>query len=412
MTVESQDTDLPLEVVPRDPVSASTPKRWFRLKKRYLLVLLVPLFMFSGAVVGMYFQPPALQKFYELSGLQPGGGSTTPIALPPDIELPPEMVETMQVTDVVGLARLMPRGDVSIVAPPYGAGDARIAEILVATGDRVEKGSVVARLDNEGQLESAVLLAEANVAVRQAVLMQTRAQVHNSRAEAQAGLEQAQSAAVEAAAEYIRAKELFQRGVTTKAALDNFAAADQQSAFAVEKAQATLSRFTATEVDIQPDVIVAARNLDAAVADLTRTRRDLSRAAVLAPITGVVLVVNARAGERPPTDGIMQMGDTDQMMAEVEVYQDRIVSVTEGQPVELVAAAIGQTLQGRVQSIGLTVGRQGLVSDDTAANTDARVITVMVELDAPSSAIAARFTNLEVIARIDARPSIATQATQ
>jgi HlyD family secretion protein len=49
------------------------------------------------------------------------------------------------------------------------------------------------------------------------------------------------------------------------------------------------------------------------------------------------------------------------------------------------------------------VGRQGLISDDTAANTDARVITVMVDLDARSSAVAARFTNLEVIARIDAR---------
>ena len=409
---ESQDIDLPLEVVRRDPVFTSTPRRWFRFRRRYLLVLLVPVLMFSGAVLGLYFQPPALQKFYELTGLQPGGGSKAPIALPPDIELPPEMVETMQVTDVVGLARLMPRGDVSIVAPPYGAGDARIAEILVAAGDRVEKGSVVARLDNEGQLESAVLLAEANVAVRKAALTQTQAEVYNSRNEAQAGLEQALSVAAEAKAEHIRAKDLFQRGVTTRAALDAFAATDLQAAFAVEKARATLSRFTAREVDLQPDVIVAARNLDAAVADLTRARRDLSRAAVLAPITGVVLDVNARAGERPPADGIMQMGDTDQMMAEVEVYQDRIVSVAEGQPVELVAAAIGRTLQGRVQSIGLTVGRQGLVSDDTAANTDARVITVMVELDAPSSVIAARFTNLEVIARIDTRPSNATTATE
>lgn len=409
---EPHDDDLPLEVVNRISSAATNQNRWYRFKKRYLLVLLVPVLMFSGGVIGMYFQPPGLQKFYALTGLQPGGGSTTPIALPPEIELPPEMAQTMQVSDVVGLARLMPRGDVSIVAPPYGAGDARIAEILVATGDRVKKGSVVARLDNEGQLESAVLLAQANVAVRQASLVQTRTAVQNSRDEAQAGLEQAQSAAVEAGAEYTRAQELFQRGVTTKVALDTFAAADRRAALAVEKAQATLARFAAKEVDIQPDVIVAARNLDAAEADLTRARRDLSRAAVLAPIAGVVLDVNARAGERPPSDGIMQIGDTDQMMAEVEVYQDRIVAVAEGQPVELVAGAISQTLQGRVRSIGLTVGRQGLVSDDTAANTDARVITVMVALDVKSSAIAARFTNLEVIARIDTRARAAPQATQ
>jgi HlyD family secretion protein len=292
---------------------------------------------------------------------------------------------------------------VSIVAPPYGAGDARIAEILVSTGDRVEKGSVVARLDNEGQLQSAVLMAEANIAVRQAALMQTRAAVLNSEGEAQAGLEQAQTAATEAAVENQRAQELFQRGVTTQAALDASAAAERQAALAVQKAEATLARFTGVGVDMQPDVVVAARNLDAADADLARARSDLARAAVLAPISGVILDVLAHAGERPPAAGIMQMGDTDQMMAEVEVYQDRIGAVAIGQPVELVAVAIGETLQGRVQSIGLMVGRQGLISDDTAANTDARVITVMVELDARSSAIAARFTNLEVIARIDAR---------
>lgn len=404
------DASLPLEIVRRDSASPAVPPRRFQFRRQYLLVLLLPVFMFSGGVIGMYFQPPALQKFFALTGWQPGGGSQTPIALPPGIDLPPEMVETMQATDVVGLARLMPRGDVSIVAPPYGAGDARIAEILVSTGDRVEKGSIVARLDNEGQLESAVLMAEANVAVRQAALMQTRAAVLNSEGEAQAGLEQARTAATEAAAEYLRAQELFQRGVTTQAALDATAAAERQAALSVQKAQATLARFTGEGVDMQPDVVLASRNLDAADADLARAHSDLARAAVLAPVSGVILDVLARAGERPPATGIMEMGDTDQMMAEVEVYQDRIGAVAIGQPVELVAVAIGQTLQGQVRSIGLMVGRQGLVSDDTAANTDARVITVMVELDANSSAIAARFTNLEVIARIDTRA--AAQASE
>jgi HlyD family secretion protein len=97
----------------------------------------------------------------------------------------------------------------------------------------------------------------------------------------------------------------------------------------------------------------------------------------------------------------MEMGDISQMTAEVEVYQDRIATVRPGQPVELVASAIGRTLHGTVETVGLTVGRQGMMSDDVAANTDARVIRVVVALDAESSEIAARFTNLEVIARID-----------
>ena len=272
---------------------------------------------------------------------------------------------------------------------------------MAKIGDRVEQGSVVARLDNESQLKSAVLLAEANVAVKQATLAQTQAAVRNSSDEAQAGLEQARSVAAEATAEHTRTQELHQRGVTSKAAFDVATANKNQAILAVDKARATLARFTADAVDTQPDVIVAARNIDAAIADLTRARQDLGRATVLAPITGVVLDVHARAGERPPTVGIMEIGDTDRMMAEVEIYQDRIIAVVAGQPVELISAAIGQTLLGHVRSIGLTVGRQGLMSTDTAANADARVIKVMVELDDASSDIAARFTNLEVIARID-----------
>lgn len=395
----ADQSDLPLQVVVQTEARPAGSR--LRFRARYLLVLLIPVFMFSGAVIGMYFQPLGLRGFYALTGLQPGAGSDSPIALPPEIVLPKDMAETMRVSDVVGLARLLPRGDVSIVAPPSGAGDARLAEILVAEGDVVAKGAVVARLDNDAQLASAVLQAEANLAVRQAALVQTGATVENSRAEAAAGLDQARSVRAEAQEELTRAQDLFGRGVTTQATLDAALAADRQAAAAVEKAEATLNRFAATAPDAQPDVIVAQRNLEAAAAELARARNDLSRAAVLAPIAGTVLDILATPGQRPPADGIMQIGDTTQMMAEVEVYQDRISLVAVGQPVELVATALGKTLQGRVAAIGLTVGRQGLVSDDSAANTDARVIRVMVALDASSSTIAARFTNLEVIARID-----------
>ncbi|MCB6178093.1 HlyD family efflux transporter periplasmic adaptor subunit [Rhodobacter sp. Har01] len=397
MTGGQQD-DLPLDLGLAE-APAAPRRRWFR--KQFLLVLLVPVFMFTGAVLGMYFQPPGLQKFYALTGLQPGGGSDAPIALPPNIDLPPKMAETMLPSDVVGLARVMPRGDVSVVAAPYGAGDARVADILVAVGDRVEKGAALAWLDNRGALDSAVLMAEANLAVRQATLMQTRAAVEASRDEAQAVLDQATAAATEAETSLARTEELFLRGVATQATLDSMRAAETEAKQAVARAEATLKRFSTVALEDQPDVVVADRNVAAAEADLARTKLDLSRAAVLAPIAGTILDIHATPGQRPPAEGIMEMGDTGQMMAEVEVWQDRIGAVAPGQPVELVAAALGQSLRGQVDSIGLTVGRQGLISDDAAENKDARVIRVLVALDAESSLVAARFTNLEVIARID-----------
>ncbi|TCO69105.1 HlyD family efflux transporter periplasmic adaptor subunit [Rhodovulum euryhalinum] len=392
------ETELPLlvDAPPEEPSGKAG-----RFRKRYLLVLLIPVFMFAGAVIGLYFQPPGLQKFYALTGLQPGGGSNAPIALPPNIELPQDMVETMLPTDVVGLARVMPRGDVAVVAAPFGASDARVSEILVAVGDRVERGVPLAYLDNRASLESAVFLAEANLAIRQAALVQTRSAVQASRDEAQATLDQAQSTYLEAQATLERSEELVERGVSTSVSLDAARTAAEAAALAVTRAEATLARFSSAEIDAQPDVVVAARNVEAAEAELARTNLDLSRALIVAPITGTILDIHATPGQRPPSEGVMEMGDISQMTAEVEVYQDRIAAVRPGQPVELVANAIGRTLHGTVQSIGLTVGRQGLISDDVAANTDARVIRVVVALDDPSSEIASRFTNLEVIARID-----------
>ena len=377
----------------------SSQRRWFR--KRYLLVLLIPVLMFTGAVMGMYFQPPGLQKFYAMTGLQPGAGSDAPIALPPDIALPPKMAETMLPSDVVGLARVMPRGDVSIVAAPYGAGDARIAEVLVSVGDQVQKGAPLARLDNRTTLESAVLAAEANLAIKEAAQMQTRAAIAASRDEAKATLDQAVSAAAEARSNLLRSEELFQRKVATEATLDSVRAASAAAALAVARAEATFARFSALALDDQPDVVVATRNMEAAKAELSRARLDLERAVVFAPIAGTILDIHATPGQRPPTGGIMDMGDTSQMMAEVEIWQDRIATIKSGQPVELAAVALGQTLRGVVDSIGLTVGRQGLISNDAAENKDARVIRVLVKLDAASSEVAARYTNLEVIARID-----------
>lgn len=394
--------DLPLDLGRAPDAADPLPhvqRRWFR--KQYLLLLLVPVFMFSGGVVGMYYQPPALQKFYALTGLQPGGGASSPIALPPEIKLPEAMAQTLLPTDVLGLARLMPRGDVAIVAAPYGAGDARVVEILVSVGDTVTRGAPVARLDNAEALEGAVLTAEANLAIRQATLAQTQSAVAASRAEAQATLDTARAASREAQTNLTRTADLAERGVSTSATLDAARTTAEEAALSIQRAEATLARFTAGEIDDQPDVVVAARNVDAARAEVTRARLDMARAEVRAPIGGTILNIHATPGQRPPAEGIMEMGDIDVMMAEVEIWQDRIAAVAVGQPVELAAPALGRSLRGTVQSIGLTVGRQGLISDDAAANSDARVIRVLVALDAGSSALAARYVGLEAVARID-----------
>lgn len=398
----SSQEDLPLDVI--DPAAVTERQVRPQMRRRRLWVL--PLLLVTiavGGIIGLYFQPPALRTFFEVTGLQPGGGSDAPFVVLQGVELPEDITETLVATDVVGLARLMPRGDVVVVAPPFGAGDARIADILIETGDTVTTGALLATLDNSIELDGSVATAEANVAVKTAALAQTRHSISTSLAEDTATLAEAEAVREEAEADLVRTQSLFDRGITTQADLDEARSAALQARNGVERAQARLSRYLSDVLDEQPDVVVALRDLAAAEAELERARLDLNKSRIVAPISGTVLDIAVRPGEAAGTEGVMTLGDVSQMMAEVEVHQSQIAGVQPGQPVQFVADALNLTLTGTVARVGLLVQRQEIVSDDTAANTDARVVEVLVALDADSSERAARYTNLEVVARIDTR---------
>jgi HlyD family secretion protein len=368
----------------------------------WFLVPLVFVTLFSGAVIGMYFQPPGLRVFFNVTGLEPGAGTQTPIAQAIAQVQTQEQVAVLSEGDVVALGRIIPFGDVSSVATPSGAGDARIAEIRVSVGDVVDAGDTLAVLDNLAQLQSLGASAAANVTVREANLVQTRAAIIASRAEEQASLERAQATAIAAHAELERTTSLFERGVTTRAAFDQIIARASETQRDEVRAIATLSRYETGSQTVQADIAVAEANLAAARVDFDRAELDLERADVRAPEHGTVLDINVRVGENPPNGGMIDLGDTSRMTVQAEVYQTLIGRVTIGDPVVVSAAALSQDLTGVVSAIGLEIGRQSITSSDPAANTDARVVDVIVVLDGPSSERARTFTNLEAIVRIDA----------
>jgi HlyD family secretion protein len=261
---------------------------------------------------------------------------------------------------------------------------------------------VLAVLDNLAQLQSGIASAEANVGVREAVLSQTRASITASRNEARAAYERSEATATAAQSDLDRTTSLFERGVVTRADFDQVVARANEAGRDVERNLATLSRYETRSEIVQADIAVAEANLDAARADLARAQQDLERAYVRAPEDGTILDINARVGERPSNSGIIDLGDTTNMTVEAEVYQTMIGRVSIGDPVTVSAEALGADLTGVVSAIGLEIGRQSITSSDPAANTDARVVDVIILLDAPSSQQAGRFTNLEAVVRIDA----------
>ncbi|QGZ33849.1 HlyD family efflux transporter periplasmic adaptor subunit [Stappia indica] len=313
---------------------------------------------------------------------------------------PPPAATGQETTAVFGLGRLLPDGFVVTVAPPFGAGDARIARLLVAEGERVEAGQPLAELDNRPQLLAALASAEAAVHLREAELARQRVFVEASRAESRAALERSKVAAATARRELERSQELLARGHVTRATHDDALARSEAAEREVESARATLGRYTADTPDAPPDIAVALRNLDAARAALALAQADLARSQVLAPAGGVVLDIHVRPGERPGERGILDMGDIDKMMAEVEVYQSRIGAIETGDTVEITGEAFEGAIAGTVERIGWDVGRQTATGADPAARTDARVIKVHVAIDPADIARVRRFTNLQVTARI------------
>lgn len=341
--------------------------------------------------------PVVLALLAGAGGVAVALGAPLPAAFAPNAPIP--QAAPLPPAEVVGLARLMPDGDLIRVASPHGAGDARVAALHVAVGDRVAAGALLATLDNLPALETAMLAANAQVAQREAVLEQVMESVRIARLEAQAALAEAEIASAATDARRARAEALAERGVSTTTALDDLTALAAQAQQAVARAGANLARWD-TDAGLHPDVRVATRALEAARIDLDRARSDLSRAEVRAPVSGTILEIALRPGERPGAEGIATLGQTDHMVARVEVFQLEIGRIRIGQPVTLTAAAIDPALTGHVERIGLLVGRQNMVSDDTAANTDARVVEVIVRLASDSSARAAHLSNLEALARI------------
>ena len=397
---EVTEEELPLEVIAsREAAVGKVEPKCPRVLPRFFWLPFIPLLLFTGGFIGIYVQPPALRAFLRATGLKPGGGTSSPIAVPVEVVEPPEQQQaTMR--SVVALGKLVPEGKVITISPPFGAGDARVDEIKVEIGSRVTRGDTLAVLDNLSSLQSALESAEANVALQKTSLEQTRSTIAASLEEALATLDRAKASRDLALQDLDRLRKLRERQVAPQADLDLAETTYSQAQKDVAKAEATLKRYESKDIDQQPDVAVAARKVDTAIADLNRARRDLVRGMVTSPVTGTILDIHARPGEKPGSAGILDIGNIQHMTAELEVYQSEISLVAVGQYVELSADALDKSLSGIVTEIGYSVEPQTTIKDDPAANTDARVIKVTVSLDEDSSRRAARLTNLEVTGRI------------
>lgn len=341
----------------------------------------------------------------------------------------PEPVAVVRTT-ITALGRLEPQGELVQVHAATASQENRLLELRVEQGDTVQTGEVIAVLAARDRLTAALAQAESEVRVAQAQLAQVRAgakpgeiqaqqaEIDRIRADRQAQIRAQQATINRREAEVQNARTeaeryafLHDNGAISASERDSKQLLLTTTEQTLASAQAELHRLQTTQspelsraratlnqiAQVRPeDVQVAQAEVARAQAAQQKAAADLEQVYVRSPQAGMVLEVYSRAGEVISSDGILELGQTDQMRAIAEVYQSDVQAVATGQSVTVTSNALPEALTGTVEWIGAKVQRQNVVNTDPSSNIDARVVEVSVLLDAESSAIARNFTNLQV----------------
>ncbi len=251
---------------------------------------------------------------------------------------------------VAALGQLSPSGDVRLLAAPVSGmgGTPRIEKLLVKEGDEVMEGDVLAIFDNQSRTlaDLEIIKARLNTLERK-ITSQIR--------------------------EVERYKELVSQGVSAKILLDENN--DQLDQFIGEKKEL--------------------------LAEIKGLNVDFANTELKSPINGVVLKINSREGERPSSEGVLEVGSSQTMEALIEVYESDINRIHLGQSVSLISENGGfkGTLEGLVTQISPQVSQRKVLAIDPTGDADARIVEVRIALEPNSSIRVKRFTGMKVIAR-------------
>jgi HlyD family secretion protein len=357
-------------------------------------------------------------------------------SLSPSSQAQPTENAAPKAKTVTALGYLEPQGKVIKLAAPSSSsgGNSRVEKLLVKQGDTVKAGQVVAILDSRDRLEASLAEAEEQVKValsnlevvksgakrgeinsQQAAIARIAAQREGDIQAQQATIARLQMELQNAQTESQRYEMLYTEGATNASLRDSKRLALAVAQRNLQEAQAVINRIQTTRSpelneaqstldrvsEVRTvDILASQAQVDRAIASVQQAKAQLDLAYVRTPQAGVVLEVNTRAGELVSSNGIVEIGQTNQMLAVLEVFEGDIVKVEKGKIVKLFGDSLPKALTGEVIEIGKRVQRQNVVNSDTSANIDARIVEVRVKLDPDSASQVRSLTNLQVTGEI------------
>ncbi|MGB3496441.1 MAG: ABC exporter membrane fusion protein [Elainellaceae cyanobacterium] len=338
-------------------------------------------------------------------------------------------------TTVSALGFIEPQGEAIAISAPSTSQNSRVEQLLVSRGDTVKAGQVIAIMDQQATAAAALAAAREDERIAQVQLAQVlsgekqgdiaaqRSEIARLEADQQASIA-AQRATVDrldaefrnAEIENQRYESLYQDGAISASERDSKRLTLESAQRNLQNATAELDRQRTTRSpqlaaaqstldaisEVRPvDVDLAEAEVGKAMKAVEQAEAELEQAYVRSPQAGVVLEVFTRPGEKSNSDGIVEIGQLDQMIVTAEVYESDIQRVEVGQSALITSRALSQALVGTVTSIGSKIQQQDIIPTDPSATIDARVVEVEIRLDADSTTLAHSFTNLQVNVEIE-----------
>lgn len=305
--------------------------------------------------------------------------------------------------------------------------EARLAQVRAGakTGDINSQRAAVNRVQAEWQ---------GNTDAQRAQLSRLRAQWQGQLAQQSAAVRRLEAELANAQSEYRRYEALYQEGAESASRYDSKRLSVETLFRQLQEARAELNRLDRTgRQEVQEatavlsrveragqqqwqeakstlssvaevrtvDVRTALAEVAAARAARDRAAAALERAYLRAPSDGQILKIHARVGEKIGDSGLLDLAQTDRMVAVAEVYQTDVGLVRVGQPATIVGQAVQGSLRGTVTQVGLQVLQQNVFSNQPGENLDRRVVEVRILLDPASTARVRSFTNLQVEVSIE-----------
>lgn len=296
---------------------------------------------------------------------------------------------------VTASGEIKPRTYTNLAANAQG----RIIALMVAEGDRVHKGQVVARIESvqaQADLEAqraSVASAEAdaasteaglkimddNMAIQEATIARTRTQMELAKVN------------------FNRVAELWEAKVIAKQEYDQRRAEYEQQQAALREVELRLTQLRSQRAQTVAQITSSQRRVAQVQAQLRRLQDVLEKFDVIAPLDGIVTNLPVRIGEtvvpgiqNSAASAVMTIADMSLITAEVKVDETDIVNLKLGQAANITIDAVpDRTFPGHVIEIGNTaiLRSTGAVASNNTSSNEAKDFKVVIALDDPPETV-------------------------